>query len=100
MAMNRETKRRLQRQGHIGADGAPTRPKQPPRQPPRPSAERTGPRQYVQEVRAELRKVAWPHREEVVRYSVIVLFALVVLTSYIFGLDLLFAKGVFLLFES
>jgi preprotein translocase subunit SecE len=100
MAMNRQTKRMLQRQGQMGADGAPTRTKAPPRPAPRPTRERTSPRQYLREVRGELRKVAWPTRAEVVRYSAIVLLTLIVLTSYIFGLDFAFAKAVFYLFDT
>ena len=87
MAMNRETKRMLQRQGQLGADGAPTRTKPQPRPAPRPVKERTTPRQYLREVRGELRKVAWPTRAEVVNYSIIVLVAVVVLTAYVAALD-------------
>ena len=99
MAMNRETKRMLQRQGQLGADGAPARTKAQPRPAPRPVKERTSPRQYLREVRGELRKVAWPTKEEVARYSVAVLVTVVVLTAFIFGLDWLFAKFVFYLFD-
>jgi preprotein translocase subunit SecE len=99
MAMNRETKRMLQRQGQLGADGAPARAKPQPRPAPRPVKERTTPRQYLREVRAELRKVAWPTRAEVTRYSVIVLITVVVLGAFIFVLDYAFAKSVFFLFD-
>ena len=99
MAMNRETKRMLQRQGQLGADGAPTRAKPQPRPAPRPVKERTTPRQYLREVRGELRKVAWPTRAEVTRYSVIVLITVVVLGAFIFLLDYAFAKSVFFLFD-
>ena len=102
MAMNRETKRLLQRQGQLGPDGAPARTKAPARPAARqaPAKERTTPRQYVREVRGELRKVAWPTRAEVARYSAIVLLTLVVLTLFIFALDFLMAKGVFFLFDN
>ena len=105
MAMNRETKRMLQRQGQLGPDGEPAaapRAKASARTAaPRPTPkERVGPRQYLHEVRGELRKVAWPTRAEVVRYSVIVLITLIVLTSFIFALDFLFAKSVFFLFDN
>jgi preprotein translocase SecE subunit len=40
-----------------------------------PQRERTGPRQYLGEVRGELRKVAWPTRHEVVNSTIIVLIA-------------------------
>jgi preprotein translocase subunit SecE len=99
MAMNRETKRMLQRQGQLGADGAPTRTKPQPRPAPRPVKERTTPRQYLREVRGELRKVAWPTKEEVARYSVIVLITVVVLTTFIFLLDYAVAKGVIFLYD-
>jgi len=99
MAMNRETKRMLQRQGQIGPDGAPARAKPQPRPAPRPVKERTTPRQYLREVRGELRKVAWPTKEEVARYSVIVFITVVVLGAFIFVLDYAFAKGVFYLFD-
>jgi preprotein translocase subunit SecE len=104
MSMNRETKRMLQRQGELGPDGEPLRAKpqqQQQRQPARADRDkRTPPKQYVREVRGELRKVAWPTKQEVVRYSIIVLITIVVLTAMIFALDYLFAKGVFFLFDS
>jgi preprotein translocase subunit SecE len=99
MAMNRETKRMLQRQGQLGPDGEPARAKPQPRPQPRPVKERTTPRQYLREVRGELRKVAWPTRAEVTRYSVIVLITVVVLGAFIFLLDYAFAKSVFFLFD-
>jgi preprotein translocase subunit SecE len=102
MAMNRETKRMLQRQGELGPDGEqqrPTRDAQQQRRQPRPARERIGPAQFAREVRGELRKVAWPTREETIRLSGVVLFTIVVLTSLIFGLDYVFAKFVFFLFS-
>jgi preprotein translocase subunit SecE len=106
MAMNRETKRMLQRQGQLGPDGEAARA-------PRPASAGRAPRPaeserlsvgrrtttYFREVRGELRKVAWPTRPEVVRYSSIVLVTLIILTSLIFGLDYLFAKAIFYLFD-
>ena len=103
MSMNRETKRMLQRQGELGPDGEPVRTKPQPqqRQPARSEREkRTAPKQYVREVRGELRKVAWPTKQEVIRYSIIVLVTIIVLTTMIFALDYVFAKGVFYLFDS
>ena len=100
MAMNREQKRLMQRQGMAGPDGEPVRNKERPRPTPRPQDERTSPAQYVREVRGELRKVAWPDRAEVARLSTIVLICLVVLTLLIFCIDYASAKGVFALFDS
>ncbi len=100
MAMNRQTKRMLQRQGQITSEGLPTTAKQQQRPGPKPQRERVGPRQYTREVRGELRKVAWPTRQEVMKYSLIVLVAVVLLTSMIAALDFVFTRAVFFLFDS
>jgi preprotein translocase subunit SecE len=101
MAMNRQQKRMLQKQGQLGADGAPAARKRPAPQAPRPAAkdERTGPVQFLREVRGELRKVAWPTRPEVINYSIIVLITVVVLTAFIAALDFAFGEAVFQMFE-
>jgi preprotein translocase subunit SecE len=100
MAMNRQQKRMMQKQGQLGADGTPAARKRPAPQAPRPSKdERTGPVQFLREVRGELRKVAWPTRPEVINYSIIVLVTVVVLTAYIATLDFAFGEAVFKLFE-
>jgi len=103
MAMNRQTKRMLQRQGQLAADGAPPgrRPPSPPR-PPSGSGggRRSSPGEFFKDVRGELRRVNWPTREEVISYSTIVLFTLVLLVGLIFVLDFLFAKSVLFLFET
>jgi preprotein translocase subunit SecE len=100
MAMNRQQKRMLQKQGQLGADGAPAARKRPAPQAPRPTKEgRTGPIQFLREVRGELRKVAWPSRPEIVNYSIIVLITVVLLTTYIATLDFAFGEAVFKLFE-
>ena len=64
--MNRQTKRMMQRQGQLAPDGTPARRAPQPRPAPRPVKERTGPGEYARQVRAELRKVAWPTRAEVI----------------------------------
>jgi preprotein translocase subunit SecE len=102
MAMNRQTKRMLQRQGQVGPDGTPLAPKREQRvaaAQQRAPRERVGPRQYVGEVRGELRKVAWPTREEVGRFSVIVLLTVIVLTAFIFAIDFGSARAIFFLFD-
>ena len=68
--MNRETKRMMQRQGQMEADGSPATRRAPagtqtrgPRTPKGPSGrKRTTPVQFVREVRDEMRQVAWPSR--------------------------------------
>ncbi len=42
---------------------------------------------YLEEVLAEMRKVNWPKRKELVNSSVITLLATVVLSLFIFGAD-------------
>jgi len=101
--MNRQMKRMMQRQGHVGPDGTPasaTRTPPQSRRAPAPHHERTSPAAFLREVRGELRKVAWPTRAEVVNYSTIVLFTLVLLIAVIFVLDLAFAKSVLFLFDT
>jgi preprotein translocase subunit SecE len=101
--MNRETKRRLQKQGQIGADGAPAQfkdRKPPARTAPRPGSTRTKPAAFLREVRGELRKVAWPTRDEVQNYSMVVFVSLVVIIALIFVLDLTFSKSVLFLFKT
>ncbi len=102
MAMNRETRRLLQRQGQVGPEGEPV--VQTRREPPRPTtratgANRTTPAEFVREVRTELKRVAWPTRAETWNYSVVVFIALAVLMALIFGLDTVFAKAVLFLFK-
>ena len=84
--LNREQKRQLKRQGALNDQGMPTR------GPVQRTAkkERVGLRQYMQEVRDEMRKVAWPTWAEVRKYSIVVLVTVVVVTAFVFGLDSLF----------
>ena len=93
--VNRQTKRLMQRQ-QADRPRAPERKARPQAAPQR---ERTGPRQYLGEVRGELKKVAWPSRHEVVNSTIIVLIAVVFMTSLIFGYDYLSAKLVLFLFD-
>jgi preprotein translocase subunit SecE len=98
MSMNREQKRQMQRMGAVNENGAPVRaPRQAPA--PRQKEERTSPRQFLREVRSELRKVAWPTRAEVRNYSIIVLIAVVLVTSMVSGLDYVFGRAVLWLFD-
>ncbi len=105
MAMNREMKRMLQRQGSVGADGEPTRQRRQPTPKVRPTekeqrqpiVKRTS--TFLREVRGELRKVAWPTRSEVINYSIIVLIAVVILTSFVAALDWVAGEFVLKLFN-
>lgn len=92
MAMNREQRRYLQRQGQLDSEGNPIA--TPRDQPARSVAtkERAGPRQYVSEVRSEMRRVSWPTRNEVINYTIVVLVTLALMTALIAGLDYLFGE--------
>jgi preprotein translocase subunit SecE len=84
--LNREQKRNLRRTGAVDDKGAPTRVQRTAG----PKTSRVGPAQYMREVRDEMRKVAWPTKDEVVRYSIVVIITVVVYASLIGGLDALF----------
>ena len=97
--MNRQTKRLMAKEEarkKAGAAGA--------RAPARPATaptgkrERTKPRQFVKEVIAELKKVAWPSRQEVVAYSIVVLVSSIIIAAMIFGMDFVFTRAVLALF--
>ena len=60
--------------------------------------ERTKPTQFMREVVAELKKVNWPSRPEVVAYSTVVLVASVVVAAIIFAMDFVFTKAVLALY--
>ena len=96
MSMNREQKRQLQRMGAVNEQGVPIRDKT---RTPLSKTERTNPLQFYREVVAELRKVAWPTRDEVRNYSIIVLIAVVLVTALVAGLDWVFGSGVLWLYK-
>ena len=104
--MNRETKRMMQRQGQMEADGSPSTrraPAQAPRTPRQqkggaPVRRRATPAQFVREVRDEMRQVAWPSRAELINYTSVVFTTLVIMISLIFVLNLAFGKLITLLF--
>ncbi|WP_422629847.1 preprotein translocase subunit SecE [Rhodococcus sp. (in: high G+C Gram-positive bacteria)] len=55
-------------------------------------------RRFFREVIAELRKVIWPNRKQLVTYTTVVVVFVVIMTAFIFGIDLAFVKGVSWLF--
>ena len=93
--MNRETKRMLQKQGALDADGEPVQSakKRAAPQAPKPAAkeERLPPHKWAQrywrEVMAEMRKVNFPNREQVRTYSILVFIMLVTVTTAIGLID-------------
>jgi preprotein translocase subunit SecE len=109
--VNRETKRMMQRQGQMEADGSPASRRAPAgaqgagrggaRTPQRgPSGrKRTTPVQFTREVRDEMRQVAWPSRAELINYTSVVLTTLLIMIGLIFVLNLGFGKLITLLFS-
>jgi preprotein translocase subunit SecE len=96
--LSREQRRYLRKTGAVNEAGAPVRtPRTPPA--PKPKEERTTPRQFLREVKGEIRKVAWPTREEVRNYSIIVLIAVVLFTAFVALLDYGFGLGVLWLYD-
>lgn len=53
---------------------------------------------FLREVVAELRKVIWPNRSQMVKYTVAVLVFVAFMVTLVFLLDSAFAEGVALLF--
>ncbi len=85
--MNREMRRLQQKE----EERARKRRKQAPQQR---RKERVGFRQFMREVRQELKKVAWPTREQTTTYTVVVLTVTLVVTAITFGLDLVLKRGI------
>ena len=80
-----------------GAKGAAT----PAREKPR-SSGRSNPvarlSRYLREVVAELRKVIWPTRNELITYTIVVLVFVSFMVALTSGLDLVFARGILQVF--
>jgi preprotein translocase subunit SecE len=53
---------------------------------------------YLKQVVAELRKVIWPNRKQMVNYTAVVMVFLVLMTALISGVDLGFARLMLLVF--
>jgi preprotein translocase subunit SecE len=53
---------------------------------------------FLREVIAELRKVIWPNRKQMITYTSVVLVFVIFMVAFISGLDLAFIKGVNWLF--
>jgi preprotein translocase subunit SecE len=107
--VNRETKRMMQRQGQMEADGSPSTRRAPAGTATKTKAQRqtrggapvrkrATPVQFVREVRDEMRQVAWPSRAELINYTSVVLTTLIIMISLIFVLNLAFGKLITLLF--
>jgi preprotein translocase subunit SecE len=92
--VNRQYKRLMKKEEEQRKKGGPRMPATAPV-----NKERTKPRDFIREVLAELKKVAWPTRKEVVAYSTVVFVSVCVIAALIFGMDYVFAKGVLVLYD-
>jgi preprotein translocase subunit SecE len=61
--------------------------------------QRGGAVQFLREIRDELRQVAWPTRSELVNYTLVVFFTLVVMVLLIFFMNFVFGKGIVYMFQ-
>lgn len=59
----------------------------------------TSPVQFIREVIAELKKVTWPTRAEVIKLTLVVIILSVSVGAFIGGLDITFLKITTLLFK-
>ncbi|OFW58070.1 MAG: preprotein translocase subunit SecE [Actinobacteria bacterium RBG_19FT_COMBO_54_7] len=48
--------------------------------------------QFLTEVRAEMKKVTWPARDEVISYTIVVVTTVVIMGGLVYLADLLFVK--------
>ena len=62
------------------------------------SAQKRSLARFLREVVAELRKVIWPGRRELITYTTVVIFFVAFIVALVAGLDLLFARGVIAVF--
>ena len=85
MAMNREQRRLLKKQGEIDDEGNQVTERRQDR--PQAKGERVGPLQYVGEVRSEMRRVTWPTRDELIKFTIVVIVTVLFLTGLIALLD-------------
>jgi preprotein translocase subunit SecE len=59
---------------------------------------RTSPATFYRQVVAELRKVVWPARQQLITYFWVVLVFVVIVMTFVSLLDLAFGKAVFAVF--
>lgn len=52
---------------------------------------------FIREVRAEMRKVVWPKRDELITYTAVVILTVAIVASYTAIVDFLVTRGLLLL---
>ncbi len=55
--------------------------------------------QFLKEVRAELKRVSWPTREQMVAFTTVTLITTVALTLFVFVIDIGFKRGLLAILE-
>ena len=60
--------------------------------------DRLTPALFTRQVAAELRKVIWPTRNELITYTVVALVFVIIMTAIVLGLDTGFTKLMFVIF--
>lgn len=63
------------------------------------NARKTSPAEFLNQVRAEARKIVWPTREETVKTSIFVFIMMVILSIFFLGIDSVFGMIVGWLLE-
>ena len=53
---------------------------------------------FYRQVLAELRKVIWPTRKELITYTTVVIFFVLVVIAYVTSLDFVFSKAILSIF--
>jgi preprotein translocase subunit SecE len=90
MAVSRKIRRDMERSQAKKA-AAPTPKKK--IQPGAPAKKRTTPIQFLKEVRAELKKVAWPTRTELLQSTIMVVVILSTVTVIVYLMDTVFSQA-------
>jgi preprotein translocase subunit SecE len=54
-------------------------------------------KRFMREVRAEMKRVSWPTREQLVAFSAVTIITSTALTLYVFALDFAFKEGILIL---
>ncbi|MFP3967094.1 preprotein translocase subunit SecE [Actinomadura fulvescens] len=64
----------------------------------KPAGKRTSPALFVRQIIAELHKVIWPTRKELITYTTVCLVFVLVMIGIVAGLDWALTKGIFWVF--
>ncbi|MDS1269972.1 preprotein translocase subunit SecE [Lipingzhangella sp. LS1_29] len=65
----------------------------------KPEPRRTNPVVFTRQVVAELGKVRWPTRWELITYTIVVMVFVLIMIGYVTGVDWVFGQGVLWLYD-